>query len=191
MNKIFVCLILMFLSTPAFGYTVDSIAESLKDEELEIPYANLDYDYESTLEIPISLKIDKPLTTKDKTLYEGKPVEFTAQNIVLYDRRILLRKGDKVKGKVKYIVSSGLNGIPYSITLGDFEFENISSNQIFKDYEKRGFSRTGFVLPLKLALTILPPTGSLTNFIKGGHAKITPKDNITIYFCPKWNEENL
>ena len=40
---------------------------------------------------------------------------------------------------------------------------------------------------MKWALTILPPSGSLTNFIKGGHAKLKTNEVIELYYYPDWN----
>ena len=45
------------------------------------------------------------------------------------------------------------------------------------------------VYPIKWALTPIPGVGSLTNFILGGNAKITPKDKIIIYYYPEWGEK--
>ena len=53
-------------------------------------------------------------------------------------------------------------------------------------YEVFGQDRSLIVFPLKWALTILPPTGSLTNFIKGGHAKVKTNKTITLYYHPNW-----
>ncbi len=113
-------------------------------------------------------------------------VKFIVAKTVFYKHKAILRQGDIVFGKVKYIISSGLNGIPYSIVVDDFEFKNLDPNKIKSEYQKDGFNRTYLVLPLKWSLTFLPPTGSLTNFIKGGHSTISPKDKITLYYFPNW-----
>ena len=79
-----------------------------------------------------------------------------------------------------------MNGIPASIIVGNFEVENIPKGQISDSFEIRGQDRSLWVYPLKWALTILPPTGSLTNFIKGGHAKLKENKTIQIYYYPEW-----
>lgn len=162
----------------------DFLADDIKDAP--IPYTNLNYNYESTFCIPIVLQISNAISTKDKNLYEGMPLKFTVAKTVFCRHKVILRQGDVVFGKVKYIISSGLNGIPYSIVVDDFAFKNLDPNKIKSEYQKDGFNRTYLVLPLKWSLTFLPPTGSLTNFIKGGHSKITPKDKITLYYFPDW-----
>ena len=84
------------------------------------------------------------------------------------------------------IITPGMNGIPGSIVLNDFDIEGLSKNRITNDYEITGQNRSLLVFPLKWALTILPPTGSLTNLILGGHAKIKTKNHITLYYYPEW-----
>ena len=72
------------------------------------------------------------------------------------------------------------------IIFDDFQVPNIKPNQITGMYEVYGQDRSLIVFPLKWALTIFPPTGSLTNFIKGGHAKVKTNKTITLYYHPKW-----
>lgn len=79
-----------------------------------------------------------------------------------------------------------MNGIPASIIFGDFKFENIDKNKIDYTYERFGQDRSLWVFPLKWALTILPPTGSLTNFIKGGHARLKTNKVIQLNYYPEW-----
>lgn len=79
-----------------------------------------------------------------------------------------------------------MNGIPASFILGDFKFANVPAGKISDTYEVRGHDRSLWVFPLKWALTPIPPTGSATNFIKGGHAKLKTADTIRIYYHPGW-----
>ncbi len=65
-----------------------------------------------------------------------------------------------------------MNGIPASIIFDDFKIDGITPGQVTDTLEVFGQDRTYFVFPLKWALTFLPPTGSLTNFIKGGHVRV-------------------
>ena len=79
-----------------------------------------------------------------------------------------------------------MNGIPASIILKNFEIENIPKSKLSNTYELFGQDRSLIVFPLKWALTWLPPTGSLTNFIMGGHVRLKPRKKITIYYFPEW-----
>jgi len=160
------------------------LEKNYKKGGIKKPYINLNYNYFNTVKIPVELNITDKISTRDKDLYEGKTLNFKVQKSVYYKGKEVAKKGDIINGKVKYLITSGLNGIPYSIGLGGFELPDVAEGDLSDSYVKSGFSRTGFVLPLKWALTPLPPTGSLTNFIKGGHAKITPDDDIVIYYCP-------
>ena len=55
--------------------------------------------------------------------------------------------------------------------------------------EKFGLDLSLLVFPIKWALTFLPPTGSLTNFILGGHASIKENKIIELYYYPNWGKE--
>ena len=108
------------------------------------------------------------------------------QTDVYYKGHKILKKGDPVYAKVSTILKSGMNGIPASIIFSDFKFENLQSAKFTDTYEKFGMDRSLWVFPLKWALTPLPPTGSLTNFIKGGHAKLRTNEIFEIYYHPEW-----
>ncbi|MGN1153852.1 MAG: hypothetical protein ACI4S3_07465, partial [Candidatus Gastranaerophilaceae bacterium] len=105
---------------------------------------------------------------------------------VIYNDVVKIKAGTPVQAKVETIISSGMNGIPASIILGDFQIPNISQAQLDDSYEIIGQDRSLIVFPLKWALTILPPTGSLTNFIKGGHARLGTNKIIKLYYHPNW-----
>ena len=98
----------------------------------------------------------------------------------------LIIKGQIVKAKVGLIISSGMNGIPASIVFEDFKIDNVENGKLQNTLEVFGQDRSLIVFPIKWALTILPPTGSLTNFIMGGHARIRQGKTFTIYYHPEW-----
>ena len=122
----------------------------------------------------------------EKDIVEGQTVIFRVKNNVYQNGKKIIKKNDLVHSRVETIIKSGMNGIPASIIFGDFQFENLDSANFSDTYEKYGQDRSLWVFPLKWALTPLPPTGSLTNFIKGGHAKLKEKEEITIYYHPNW-----
>ena len=186
MNKIFLLLVILLSST------LFCCAEIIQDEfALELPKdiisaeKHLDYNYESTMKIPFNLKIIEPIKSESK-IYEGQEIKFKAVKDLRYNNRTIIRRGTIVPAKVSVIITPGMNGIPASIILTDFKIEGVSSGQITNTYEVFGQDRSLLVFPLKWALTILPPTGSLTNFIMGGHAKIKAKKQITLYYYPEW-----
>ena len=186
MNKI-VLLILLFFFSCNFCLAeiiTDEIADALP-KAVKQPTIVKNYNYESTTKIPIKLKILLPIKSESK-VYEGQYLDFKVVKDVLYNNEIIVKRGTIVPAKVSVIVTPGMNGIPASIILNEFDIEGLQKNQITNEYEITGQNRSLFVFPLKWALTILPPTGSLTNFIMGGHAEIKTKKPITIYYYPEW-----
>lgn len=164
----------------------DELVETtLKGKIFDNPYKPYKYNYESTKSIPIRLAIISDINS-EKEVTEGQNVVFTVQNNVYYKGRKILSKGDLAHAKVHTIIKSGMNGIPASIVFGDFKFENLENAKITNSYEKFGQDRSLWVFPLKWALTPLPPSGTLTNFIKGGHAKLKTKEVFEIYYHPEW-----
>ena len=145
----------------------------------------LPYNYYDTTSIPIYLSITELLTTKHP-VNEGQFVDFRVVKDVKYKNKIILKSGTIVPGRVETIITSGMNGFPAEIIVDDFQIPNIDSSKLVCTYYKKGQNRCLWVYPLKWALTIIPFVGSLTNFIKGGHAKIKPSDIVTIYYYPNW-----
>lgn len=148
------------------------------------PVFSLDYDFSSTKRVPVKVSITKEISTK-MPIYEGQTLSFKVLNDVCY-YNLNLRSGDIITGKVECIITSGMNGFPAEIILDNFEIPNVRQSQLIGTYTKTGTNRCFWVYPLKWALTPLPPTGSLTNLIKGGHAVVKTNDVITLYYYPEW-----
>ena len=186
MNKIFsvLCSILIFCGT-AFAVEDDFVNKTLAQKAIERPQYLENYNFEDTTTIPIKLSIASEVDS-EKDLYEGQILEFITVERVKYNGKTLIRKGAKVTARVETIIANGMNGIPASVIIGNFNIPGIESSRLTAEYEKYGFDLSLLVFPLKWALTPLPPTGSLTNFIKGGHVKLKPDNIITIYYHPNW-----
>ncbi len=144
------------------------------------------YNYESTLKIPIKLSVLESIKS-EKNVYEGQTIKFISVEDVFYNSNCIVKRGDIIPAKVKIKITPGMNGIPGSIIFDEFEIVGVSQSQLTCNVEAFGQDRSYIVFPLKWALTILPPTGSLTNFIMGGHAKLKTKKIITIYYHPEWS----
>lgn len=188
MNKFLTISLFILLSfLPVSSQEGDFLVDSYLNGVIEKPSVNNNYNYTSLKRHQINLKIKERISTKDKLLHEGQILEFEVQNNVVYKGKMLVKKGETATARIETIISSGMNGIPYSIYLGDFKIPNLEQSKLLANYHKSGANRTYLVLPLKWALTFLPPTGSLTNFIMGGHAKIKEKEFITVYYYPEWN----
>jgi len=186
MNKILSLFLLLFLnySFCSAEIVTDEIADALP-RAVKQPIVAKNYNYESVNKIPIKLKILESINSETK-VYEGQYIDFKVVKNVTYNNKIVVKRGTIVPAKVSVIITPGMNGIPASIILNDFDIEGIPKPKLTPSYEITGQNRSLLVFPLKWALTILPPTGSLTNFIMGGHAKIKTKKIITLYYYPEW-----
>ena len=184
MNKIILILFLFLVSLNCYAENItDEIANDLPKTNAPMNvYRN--YNYESTTRIPIELKIIDHIKT-EKDLYEGQILDFKVAKDIIYNDEILIKRGTLAPSKISIINTPGMNGIPASIILKDFEIEGLKKEQLTPYYEIFGQDRTLMVLPLKWVLTVLPPSGSLTNFIMGGHVKLKPKKHITIFYYPE------
>ena len=163
----------------------DFVNTTLKNKNLEKPYVHNNYNYEDTKRVPVRLSVIADINS-EKDLTEGQTVVFRSLQDVWHKGKKIIAKDELVNARVETIISSGMNGIPASIIFSDFKFKNVDEGQFSDTYEKYGQDRSLWVYPLKWALTILPPTGSLTNFIKGGHAKLKSDEVVEIYYYPNW-----
>ena len=185
MNK-FLCLLIAFILCPfCFAEILqDEFAEEYLKDSISA-YTHTKYDYTDTDLVPIKLCVAKNIKSEAE-LYEGQEVEFRVLRHVVYKNKIIAKRGQVVPARVKILVSSGMNGIPASIIFENFKIDGIKAGQLTDTYEVFGQDRSLIVFPLKWALTILPPSGSLTNFIKGGHAKLKTSKTVVIYYHPNW-----
>lgn len=191
MNKILGILltaISFFMCSPVLAADIiqdELVNEILINKQIEKPEPFLNYNFENTDVVEIKLAIVDAIKSEND-VYEGQPVKFRVLSDVHYKGRVIIKRHTIVPAKVEVIIRSGMNGIPASIIFGDFEFEGINKHLLSDTYEVRGQDRSLLVFPLKWALTILPPTGTFTNFIKGGHARIKPNKLVKIYYHPNW-----
>ena len=187
LSALITAIILFFTSLcPAQAIVQDELVEAtLKNKELENPYQPYKYNYEDLKRIPIELRVMVNIKSENDVT-EGERIVFLACHDVYEKGHKILKKNEQVYAKVETIISSGMNGIPASIIFSDFKFNNIDSAKVTDIYEVYGQDRSLWVFPLKWALTFLPPTGSLTNFIKGGHAKLKDNETIELYYHPNW-----
>ena len=186
MNRFLVLILFFyFIVQPAYSIQDRFVNSSLNLEEIETPVPVTEYNYNDTTMIPVYLRITKKISSENN-VFEGESIAFLVDSDVIYNDVVKIKAGTLVQAKVETVISSGMNGIPASIILGDFQIPNISQTQIDDSYEIIGQDRSLIVFPLKWALTILPPTGSLTNFIKGGHARLGTNKIIKLYYHPNW-----
>lgn len=195
MNKFFsktttVLLSLLFLSSlNANAIEDDEITkELLENTKITTPQMNLDYNYESFDKVPIKLQIIRPISTKKSGVYEGQVIDFIVKEDVKYNSKTIIKKGEKVTGTIQTLMDRGMNGIPATLIIDDFEIKGIEKNKLKSTYIKKGQNRTLIVMPIKWALTPIPGAGYVSNFIIGGHANIKKKTNIVLYYYPNWSK---
>lgn len=185
MNKILLILFLLILSPISMAEIIsdDFAQKTLLDSPL--PKTNLEYDYSGTTRLPVKMKLVKDYGSEED-VYEGQELKLNVVKDVIYNKNVVIKKGTDATAKVNILISTGMNGIPASVILNEIKIVNIDSKQLVDEFELFGQDRSLLVFPLKWALTILPPTGSLTNFIMGGHARLKPSKIITVYYYPEW-----
>ncbi len=184
MNKVLFIILALLITQTCFAQELiqdNFVIDSLSNKKLENPQTNLKYDYSNTKKIKIPLRI-KETVKSEKFLHEGQILEFETTDSIYNESQLLIPKYQIVKARVETIIKNGMNGIPASIVLGNFQTDGIDSNKLSTTIEIFGKDLSLLVFPLKWALTFLPPTGSLTNFIVGGHAKIKTNKIIEIYY---------
>ena len=146
---------------------------------------DLQYDFSSVKSVPIELSVIKKISTKEGVT-EGQNVQFKVRKDVLYNGQTIVKAGEIINAKVETVITSGMNGFPAEIIVDDFQIPNIESSKLLSTYTEVGQNRCLIVYPIKWALTVIPFVGTLTNFIKGGHASIKPKDKVVIFYYPEW-----
>ena len=189
MNKLLAIIFIFFLisNLSSIATEDDEITkELLRNTNITKPQTNLNYNYESFERVPIKLQIINPISTKTESILEGQIIDFIVKEDVIYERKIIIKKGTKVTAKVQTSMDRGLNGIPATLIIDDFNIEGIDKNKLKATYIKRGQNRTLIVLPIKWALTLIPFAGYVSNLIIGGHANIKKKNTIILFYYPNW-----
>ncbi len=193
MNKLLkILLVIIMLATVNTAYAHVQVRDELVDKTLAgktftKPDPHLEYNYQDTDRVEIPLQITEKISTAGKyATYEGKRLEFIVAGNVYYKGKLILPLGTKITARVEILTTKGISGIPGEIFLTDFEIPGIESSQIMEPISKRGQNRTLWILPLKWALTPLPPLGSFTNIIFGGDGVLKPKHTLKLYYYPNW-----
>lgn len=190
--KIFFLFLITFFSIQSSYSEIlhDEFVENyLSDKEIAPVTTNLDYDYTEFDRIPIKLQTLEKISLKNNNLYENKKIKLKVKQNVKYNNKVILKQGTIATAEIQTYMTRGMNGIPGSIILDNFEIPGIDKAKLKSTYIKKGLSLTIFVLPLKWALTPIPGVGSLTNFIIGGNANINDKDTIIVYYYPNWGKK--
>lgn len=191
MNKIIITIgLIISLFTPAVAELIrdDFIEEQLANKILEKPTAQTKFNYASTAKVKVPLQITKVISSSGKdAAFEGQIVEFIVKDNVIYNDKIYIPKDTKITGRVSAVIKKGISGIPGELYISDLQIPNVENSQILEPIVKRGLNTTLWILPLKWALTPLPPFGTFTNIIWGWDAKLKPSRTIYVSVYPEWN----
>lgn len=183
MNKILLTLItITFYSLACSAEPIQDnfVNEWFKDKEINYIEPTTDYNFESLKRTKITLSPTKKISTK-KDIYDGQIIELQVKRTARIENR-LLKKRTKAHAVMELYTTNGMSGIPGTITLGRINIDGIDNSKLRYYYVKKGQDRTLWILPLKWALTFIPFAGTFTNLIRGGHAILSPADDITIFY---------
>lgn len=126
----------------------------------------------------IKVRIKDYFTTR-KRANEGDFIDF----VTIEDTEIGNKnypKGTIVKARIETISPNFSGGVPADLTVGSFILDDIN---LQGEIEKTGANRTLWVCPASIAGDfIFLGLGELSLLIRGGHAKIKPKETFTLYY---------
>ena len=127
--------------------------------------------------VPIKIRIKNLLSTRQK-IDEGDFLEFET----LADTKINNKtypSGSTVKARIETISYNKIWGVPSDLVVGNFSIENIPLNG---EISKTGANRSLWLYPTIYITTVFFGVGLLLVPIRGGHAKIKPKQIYTVYY---------
>lgn len=161
------------------------IVKSIPKEE-EYIKCNVDYD---ALKIPVKehnilsenesdivLRIKEKVSTKQR-LEEGEKLDFVLTNDVKIKNK-LYKKGTTVTARVETVSMNKSYGVPADLIVGNFKINEVN---IPGEIKKTGANRSLWVYPCGYVGIIFFGAGLLLFPIRGGHAKINPRESFTLY----------
>lgn len=191
MNKfIFAFIVMLIFNIPVKAMQVEElIRQTIDPNNMPELVQNTDYDYTSVerLEVKIQLDQDK-ISTKKGKIEEGQKIQFRVKRDVKYKGKTIIPKFTLVTATVQTYITKGMNGIPATIIVDNVQIEGVDNSKVKGTIIKRGVNLSLLVFPIKWLLTVLPPSGSLTNFITGGNATIDKKTNLYVLYYPNWGK---
>ncbi|MBQ3641616.1 hypothetical protein II906_06820 [bacterium] len=190
MNRL-ILLIFCFVLFSSSVFCADELDDtSFLPEIIEEPYVHDKYNYEAVDKVTVKLKVvSGDVSTKKGHGYEGQILDLRVKQNVKYKGKIIIKNNTPATGIVSNIRTHGMNGIPAAIIIDNIQIEGVDRDKLTSNYTERGANLSLLVFPIKWALTPFPPTGSLTNFMLGGHAKINQNTVIKVDYYPDWGKD--
>lgn len=127
--------------------------------------------------IPVRICVREKFSTKQKR-EEGQIIEFETLDEVKIKNKIY-PAGTVVKARIENISMNSTWGAPADFVIGNF---SLDEKPLFGEITKTGANRAIWLHPLAVVATPFFGTGIWLMFIRGGHARIKPKEVFTVYF---------
>lgn len=127
--------------------------------------------------ISVKIGIKKYLTTRQK-IDDGDYVEFETKSEVKLGNKVY-PAGTLVKARVELVSRNKIWGVPSDITIGNF---SIDDKLLIGEIDKIGANRSLWLRPTVCLLTLFFGLGTLFIPVRGGHAKILPRQIYTLHY---------
>ncbi len=117
----------------------------------------------------------------------GEKVHFKILQDVYKDGKLFIKKDTDSEAVLENISKPAMGGDPEEIEIGSFSTRDIAGNLInlTGSIRKQGANRATWVKPIVYAGYVSIPFGAplmVTVLVKGGKARITPKENYKLYY---------
>lgn len=116
-------------------------------------------------------------STCDSGIDEGDYLEFETQKPITIKNKTY-PKGTTVKGRIETISQNRTKGVPADLVIGNFTIDN---HELVGEITKTGANRSLWVYPTATIGAGFFGLGALLLLIRGGHAKITPKEKFILH----------
>lgn len=145
----------------------DSLVENLKITSTKRNYASIE---------DVKISPAKYYTTKSK-IKEGDYIDFVLLDDIKINQNTY-KQGTIIKGRVENITKNGAYGLPADLVVDNFVINN--ETYLNGTISKRGADRALWVYPLSYVLLPFFGLGLFIFPIRGGHAKLKPKQIYVI-----------
>lgn len=158
-------------------YYKDDFAEKSLKNYKNVVYERKFYNFQNIHHIFIKVRPKEIISTRNP-LNVGDSLVFYVAEDVKKDGKILIRQNETVSARVETISESGEYGVPADIIIGSFKIGKIP---LTGEISKEGFTHTYWVIPVSQAAGFFIPFSNYAfKFIRGGNAKITPKETFEL-----------
>ncbi|MBR2525309.1 hypothetical protein IKE67_02465 [bacterium] len=125
----------------------------------------------------VLIRVKEPFTTKKQNVDEGDYIEFeTVKDAFIKNKHY--PKGTVVNGRIETISLNKSWGVPADLVIGNF---TINETRLAGEINKTGANRSLWVYPSVYAGCLFFFAGLLLIPIRGGHAKLKPKETFVLY----------